>query len=56
MNMEHRLLGVERVKRFVNVDLRCIVSKLENISKMSMLPALERFLRTPMMTSKGKFR
>jgi len=36
--MGHYLWGVERVKRFVNVHLHCIVSNLKNISKMSMLP------------------
>jgi len=30
--------GVERVKRFVNVDLHCIVTNLKTISKMSTLP------------------
>jgi len=30
--------GVERVKRFVNVHLHCIVSNLKRISKISMLP------------------
>jgi len=38
--------GVERVKRFVNVHLHCIVSNLKRISKMS-TPPLEKFLRTP---------
>ena len=40
--------GVERVKRFVNVYLHCIVSSLKRISKISTLPLLEKFLRTPM--------
>jgi len=39
---------VERVVRFVNVHLYCIVSNLKSISKFSMLPALEKSLRTPM--------
>jgi len=30
--------GVERVKRFVNVHLHCIVSSLKRISTISMLP------------------
>jgi len=30
--------GVERVKRFLNVHLHCIVSNLKRISKISMLP------------------
>jgi len=34
--MGHYLWGVERVKRFVNVHLHCIVSNLKKISKMSM--------------------
>jgi len=29
---------VERVKRFVNVHLHCIISKLKRIRKMSSLP------------------
>jgi len=41
--------GVERVMRFVNVHLHCIVSNLKSISKFSTLPpSLEKFLRTPM--------
>jgi len=36
--MRHFLCGVERVKRFVNVHLHCIVSNLKMISKMSTLP------------------
>jgi len=35
-------------KRFVNVRLHCIVSNLIRISKISMLPPLEKFLQTPM--------
>ena len=31
--------GVERVMRFVNVDLHCIVSNLKYISKFSMFPS-----------------
>ena len=30
--------GVERVKRFVNAHLHCIVSNLKRISKISTLP------------------
>jgi len=47
-NTEHFLCGVARVKRFVYVRLRCIVRNLKRISKMSTLPPLEKFLRTPM--------
>jgi len=39
---------LERVKRFVNVHLHCIVSNLKRISKISTLSSLEKFLRTPM--------
>jgi len=43
------LCDVERVKRFVNVHLHCIISNLKIINKMSTLPTpLEIFLRTPM--------
>jgi len=48
MNMGHYLWGVERVKCFVNFHLHCIVSNLKNMSKMSMFPSLEKFLRMPM--------
>jgi len=41
-------IRVERVKRFVNVHLHCIVSNLKRISKVSTLFPLEKFLRTPM--------
>jgi len=40
--------GVERVKRFVSVYLHSIVSNLKKISKISTLPPMEKFLRTPM--------
>jgi len=40
--------GLERVKRFVNVHLHCIVSNLKSISKISTLSSLEKFLRTLM--------
>jgi len=40
--------GVERVKRFVNVHLHCIISNPKMISKISTLPPLEKFLRMPM--------
>jgi len=46
MNMGHYLWGVQRVNRFVNVHLHCIVSDLKKVSKMSMLHPLEKFLRT----------
>jgi len=49
MNMGHYLLGVERVKRFVNLRLHCIVSNLKTMSKMSMFAPLEKFLRMPMV-------
>jgi len=41
---------VGRLKRFVNVHSRCIVSNLTRISKMLTLPPLEKFLRTPIVT------
>ena len=41
--------GVERVMRFVNVNMHCIVSNLKSISKFSTLPPLEKFLRMPMI-------
>jgi len=34
-NIGHFLWGVERVKRFVYVHLRCIVNNLKRTSKMS---------------------
>jgi len=37
-NIGHFLYGVERVKRFVNVHLHCIVSNLKRIRKLSTLP------------------
>jgi len=39
--------GVERVKRFVNFHLHCIVSSLKRISKISTLCPLEKFKGTP---------
>ena len=36
--MGHLLCDFERVKRFVNVHLHCIVSNLKRVSKMSTLP------------------
>ena len=44
-----RTNGVERIKRFVNVHLHWIVSNLQRISKISTLPPLEKFLRTPIL-------
>jgi len=43
--------GVERVKRFVNFHLHCIVSNLKRISKIStlLLSLLEKFLLTPVV-------
>jgi len=40
--------GVERVKHYVNVHLHCIVRNLKRISKISTLPPLQKFHRTPM--------
>jgi len=49
-NMAHFLCGLERVRCFMNVRLRCFASNQKNISKMSTLPLhLEKFLRTPMV-------
>jgi len=47
--MGHFLCGVERLKRFVNVHLHCIVSNLKRISKISTLSSVEKFLRTPVL-------
>jgi len=52
--MRHYLCGVERVKRFVNVHLHCIVSNLQKIGKMWKLPPVENFLRTPMHPKSNK--
>jgi len=41
--------GAERIKRFGNVYLHCIVSNLKKISNMSTLPPLKKFLPTPML-------
>jgi len=49
-DMGRYLWGVETVKRFVNVHFHCIVSNLKRTSKLSMLPPLEKFLRTSMVT------
>jgi len=46
--------GVKTVKRFVNVHLHCTVSDLKRISKISMLPPLEKFLRTPWLSCARK--
>jgi len=40
--------GVERVKRFVNVHLHCIVSNPRRC-KFSTSTSLEKFLRTPVL-------
>jgi len=48
-NIGHFLSDTERVKRFVKVDLHCIVSNLKRISKISTLPPLKKFLRMPMV-------
>jgi len=42
-NMGHFFCGVERVKRFVNVHLHCIISNLKRISKMSTCPPWKNF-------------
>jgi len=42
------LCDVERVKRFMNVHLHCIISNLKIIRKMSTLTPLEKCLRTHM--------
>jgi len=41
--------GLERVKRFVNVRLHCIVSNLKRISKISTLPPWKNFCGRPWM-------
>ena len=43
--VEHLLCGLERVLRFVNVHLHCIVSNLKMISKMPTLPPWKKFCR-----------
>ena len=40
--------GVEKAKRFLDIHLHCIVSNLKRVRKISTLPPLEKFLRTPM--------
>jgi len=40
--MGHFLCGVERVKRYVNVHLHCMVSNLKTTNKMSTLPSLAK--------------
>jgi len=45
----HFRYAVKRAKRFVNVHWHCIVSNIERISKISSLPPLEKFLRTPVL-------
>ena len=47
-NTGHFLCGVERIKRFVNVHVHCVVSNLKRISKMSTLHPLEKILLKPM--------
>jgi len=39
--------GVEKVNRFVNAHLDCIVSNMKVVSKMSTSPHLEKLSRTP---------
>jgi len=41
--------GVERVKRFVNVHLHCIVSNLKKISKFRRCHLWKNFCRRPCM-------
>ena len=48
INIRHNGWGVERVNHFVDIHLHCIVRNLKKISKMSMLPPMEKILRTPM--------
>ena len=45
--MKPFLCGGERVKRFVNIYLLCIVSNLKRVSKISTLFPLEKYLRKP---------
>ena len=45
--MKHFRWGVERVKRFVNVHLHCIVSNLKTTSKISTLPPWKNFPGRP---------
>jgi len=45
-NMGHFVCGAERVKRYVNVHLQCMVSNLKTTNKMSTLPSLAKILRT----------
>ena len=47
-------LGCRNGKAFVNYHMRCIVSKLKIICKMSTLPLLEKFLQTPMLPTQPK--
>ena len=47
-NMGPFLCGVKGANRFMTVHLHCLVNNLRRISKMSTLPPLEKFLRTPM--------
>jgi len=47
-NIAHFLCGAERVKRFVNVHLHLNSYQPEKDNKVSMLPTLEKLLRTPM--------
>jgi len=46
-SLETPSLGVEAVKRFVNVHLHCNVSNLKKISKMSTLPPWTHFCGHP---------
>jgi len=47
------LCAIEIIKRIVNVYLHCIVRSLEMLSKISTLPPLGNFLRTPLCISRG---
>jgi len=49
-NTGHFLCVVERVKRFVNVDLHFIISNLKRISKMSTLPPWKNYCGRPSMS------
>ena len=44
----HFLCGVGRVKRYVNVYFHLYRQQPEMTTKMSTLPTLEKYLRTPM--------
>ena len=47
-NVGHFLCGVAKVKRYVNLYLHLCRQQPEMDNRMSTLPTLEKFLRTPM--------